>query len=210
MDLVIDVFELKAQQARVLDNLRPPDLVKAVLTEFQELDYLGKSPAEYRLLRADTNAALDETEPLGAQLLRNDHLVLAERSQPTPSGAQRPEQNLYLRDVASNTVYKLHWLPAIIGRWDETQPNNNLLAVNLDAHAAGPRVSRRHAQIVYDEGSYWVESLSSNATSIVRNGIVHNGDEPTPVNVERQPLQPGDVIRLERSEIGLKFIVRGA
>ncbi|MEZ4662928.1 MAG: hypothetical protein R2911_35725 [Caldilineaceae bacterium] len=141
MDLVIDVFELKAQQARVLDNLRPPDLVKAVLAEFQELDYLGKSPAEYRLLRADTNAALDETEPLGSQLLRNDHLVLAERVQPTPSGAQRPEQNLYLRDVAANTVYKLHWLPAIIGRWDETQPNNNLLAVNLDAHAAGPRVS---------------------------------------------------------------------
>ncbi|MEZ4662929.1 MAG: hypothetical protein R2911_35730 [Caldilineaceae bacterium] len=60
-----------------------------------------------------------------------------------------------------------------------------------------------------------MESLSSNATAIVRNGIVrngiaHNGDEPTPVSAERQPLYPGDVIRLERSEIGLKFIVRGA
>lgn len=203
LDLLIDVFELKAQSARVLDSLKPAELIKAVLAEFQELDYLGRSVGDYQLLRTDSNAPLNEAQSLGEQLLRNDHLTLTERSLAKPAGAERPNQHLYLRDLATGSVYKLNWLPAIIGRWDEAQPNNNLLAVNLDGHAAGQRVSRRHAMIGAEQGGYWIESLSANATT-----VANNGETPSPIGSDRQPLQPGDLIRLERSGIVLKFIAR--
>jgi pSer/pThr/pTyr-binding forkhead associated (FHA) protein len=108
-----------------------------------------------------------------------------------------------LREVVSGQVYKLHWLPAIIGRPDKNQLLDDRIAVDLESYKTGLRVSRRHAQIVEEDGRYFVESLSRNPT------LLRSPDGSLEaVDSEKQPLQHDDVIQLERSNIALKFIVR--
>lgn len=203
LELLIDVFERKSQRALTLPSLTPPALVTAVLQEFRELDYLGDRPDDYMLLRASDGQALDPATPVGQQLGAQEQLVLVEYEAPLPPGTQRPTRPVYLREQAMGIVYRLHWLPAIIGRLDEHQEYHDRLAVDLSAHSAGLRVSRRHAQLVEADGQFYVERLSQNST-LVKDawGAI------MPVEQERQPLHHGDTIVLERSQLALKFIVR--
>jgi pSer/pThr/pTyr-binding forkhead associated (FHA) protein len=86
---------------------------------------------------------------------------------------------------------------------------NELVAVDLQAFSTGLRVSRRHVIIYEQEGVYFVESLSSNPASLLRTSPSGDGSEQAVELTEtRVPLLSGDVIRLERSAILLKFIVR--
>lgn len=203
LELLIDIFERKGQPALTLPSLIPPALVAAVLHEFRELDYLGNQPDDYLLIRASDGQPLDPTTPVGQQLGAQDHLVLVEREVPLPRGTQRPTRPVYLREQAMGRVYRLHWYPAIIGRLDERQEHHDRLAVDLSAHSAGLRVSRRHAQVIETDGQFYVERLSQNPTLVkAAQGAI------TPVEQERQPLHHGDTIILERSQIALKVIVR--
>jgi hypothetical protein len=203
LDLRIDVFEKPAQWAKPLPNLKPPELVDAILQEFQELEYLGDSSAEYRLVAADNEeAALQEDVQLAQQVANESRLKLLEVERPLPPGTQRPSQAIYLRDVANGKVYKLHWLPAIIGRPDKNQPHDDRIAVDLESYQTGLRVSRRHAQITEQNGRFFIEGLSRNPTT------VKNDEGAEAVGDRKRPLQHGDLIQLERSNITLKFIVR--
>ena len=203
LDLRIDVFEKPAQWAKPLPTLKPPELVDAILQEFQELEYLGDTSADYYLVSADNEAALlQEDEPLVPQVANESRLKLLEVERPLPPGTKRPSQAIYLRDVANGQVYKLHWLPAIIGRPDKNQPHDDRIAVDLESYQTGLRVSRRHAQITEQNGRYFIESLSRNPTT------VKNDEGTEDVGDKKRPLQHGDLIQLERSNITLKFIVR--
>lgn len=201
--LQVNVFEETSQKALALPTLTPPELVEAILQEFRELEYLSDSPADYRLLNAEDQSPLDEENELREQIGAGGQLVLAENDLPLPDGADRPTDAIYLRDQALGQVYKLHWEPAIIGRPDKNQPQNEWVAVNLEMHRTGLRVSRRHAQITEENGAYFIHSLSRNPTSI-RN----NAGKTVSVTEEKRPLQNGDIIHLERSNIALKFIIR--
>lgn len=203
LELRIDVGDLLAQQALVRSELTPPELVAAVLQEFRELDHLSDQGEQYCLVRRESGAPLDEQQPLGAQLRVGDHLALVERQAPPPAGAARPAQALYLRERASGRVYRLEWLPALIGRPDSSLPDSELIAVDLSHHAAGQRVSRRHARIAARAGQYTVERLSSNPTALVDSAgrTIAVGEEPLPI-------QHGDSLLLERSQIALTLIVR--
>lgn len=202
IELTIDIFDLGAQRAQALSSLAPPQMVAAVLEEFGELEFLGDNPASYQLLKAADRSPLDDTAPVGVQLGGGDRLVLAERLAATPAGARPPGMRVYLRELGSGTVFRLDWQPAIIGRHDAGQGQNELVAVNLAAHPGGQRVSRRHAQIVESDGVFFVEPLSPNPT-LVRD--VQGNALPAQ---KRQPLRHGDVVLLENSQIALKFIVR--
>ena len=204
LDLRIDVFENKAQWAKPLPTLKPAELVDAILQEFQELEYLSKSPTDYCLVSAENGeTVLQEDLPLQQQVANESRLKLLEVEQPLPEGTERPSQAVYLREVVSGQVYKLHWLPAIIGRPDKNQPHDDRIAVDLESYKTGLRVSRRHAQIREEDGRYFDESLSRNPTLLrSADGALETVDE------KKRPLQHGDVIQLERSNIALKFIVR--
>jgi hypothetical protein len=203
--LRIDIFEKTDQRAEALPELTPPDLIAVILEEFRELEYLGDTSADYQLRRADDATLLDEKRPLNRQQLASDtHLVLVEHDYPLPEGTQRPSMPIYLREQPAGKVYKLHWLPAIIGRPGQQQAHQEWLAVNLNAHRAGLRVSRRHAQITEVNGKFYVESLSSNPTSVEDS----TGQQTSLSLNTRHPLNHGDCIYLERSDITLKFIVR--
>lgn len=202
--LWIEVFGAGSQQARVLPTLTPPQLVTAIIEEFQELEYLSAATADYQLVRPADQTPLDDAIPIGQQLADDEQLVLVEKERPLPAGAQRPSQPVYLREQGGDRVYKLHWTPAIIGRHDPSQPYNERVAVNLDHHRAGLRVSRRHLQIVEEGSQYKIQNLAVRNPALLRD-LANNTQA---ITAEPRRLQHGDTIILERSDISLRFIVR--
>lgn len=206
IDLRIDILDLEGQHAVVLTNLKPPELVEAIVAEFHgdgDALYLGANAADYYLVNAESGAVLDTETPVGQQVVSNDRLALHEVERPLPAGGRALKQTAYLRELTSGNVYKLRWQPAIVGRFSEDLPMNELVAVDLQPYPTGLRVSRRHVAITEAGGQFFVENLSKNPVSIRR------GEDVTiPIESRQQQILPGDVIDLERSDISLKLIVR--
>lgn len=203
LELRVDVFEKTEQRALPLPTLTPPEFVEAILQEFRELEYLSDSPANYRLVKAADQSPLETEEKLDQQLTPGERLALVEEETPLPTGTRRPTHPIYLREQVTGKVYKLHWLPAIVGRPDKNQALNDQVAVDLERYKTGLRVSRRHIQITEKDGQYFIHSLSRNPTA-----LKDEEGNMTPVTEEKRPLHNGDVIHLERSNIALKFIIR--
>jgi hypothetical protein len=203
LEVRVDIFEKEGQRALPLPSLTPPEFVEAILQEFRELEYLGDSPANYHLLKAADLSPLEIEEKLDKQLINGDRLVLIEEEAPLPNSTKRPTHPIYLREQVTGKVYKIHWLPAIVGRPDKNQALNDQVAVDLERYKTGLRVSRRQVQITEKDGQYFIHSLSRNPTS-----LKDEEGNMTPVSEEKRPLRNGDIIHLERSNIALKFIIR--
>ncbi|MCB0108628.1 MAG: hypothetical protein KDE53_22060, partial [Caldilineaceae bacterium] len=158
LELRIDVLDKENQRAQALPGLMPSKLIEAILQEFRgDLDYLGTTVDDYDLQVAASQSPLDYQKPLSEQLDEGERLTLIERTVPIPVGAQRLAQRVYLREQISGKVFKLNWVPAIIGRADRSLNDEHLLAVDLGELLRGSRVSRRHAQIVEDHGQLFLE-----------------------------------------------------
>ena len=206
IELRIDIFDLTQQRAQALPNLSPPQLVEAILQEFTELEYLGALPENYQLLKAADNTPLDNEQSLQAQLGEEAHLILQERPLAAlPAETRPPSRHIYLRESKTGKVFKLNWLPVIIGRPDRNQAHNDWVAVNLASFETGMRVSRRHAIITEQGGKFYIQKLSKNPVTLLPD---KTPGQEAPVGAERRPLHPNDLIRLDRSGISLKFLVR--
>jgi hypothetical protein len=208
LELTIDVLDMPAQHAAALWTLSPQELIAATLQEFRELEQLGIDPSDYELLDAQSGASLDDKplDALFAKDAKNVHLKLAEKPVALPRGAQPAPSPLYLREQATGRVYRIGWLPAIIGRPDRTLPDNQLLAVNLDALPTGLRVSRRHVKLSEQGGQYFVQRMSGNPTVLRRA----TGETINLLDASRTPIDHGDLLVLERSQITLKFLIQRA
>ncbi|MCB9137925.1 MAG: FHA domain-containing protein [Caldilineaceae bacterium] len=205
LELIVDVFDQPNQLAAALPALKPNELVEAVLEEFQEIEYLSRDPQYYELQRVSDGSALAADLPLEAQLEKDAHLMLVEKTIAPPAGASAPRDRIYLREQSSGAVYPLQWLPAIIGRRDQKLGQNELVAVDLSAYTTGLRVSRRQVRITYQGDEYKVENLSNNSTTLIRGNNathLHRG--------RRHTLLAGDVIRLDRSGLNLRFLLLDA
>ncbi len=220
LELQIDIFTLKKQRALVLPTVMPIELVTSVLQEFggtssrnevgpavapekfQKLEYVSHAPEGYQLLKAKTGQPLNPLVTLGNQVAPNELLVLVEVAAPLPANTVKPSRPIYLSEQGKNKVYKVNWLPALIGRPDPNLAFNERLAVNLADHVTGQRVSRRHAQLEEINNRIFLECLSPNP-------LLVSSEQGTLTRVEydRYPLSVGDTIILERSEIALKFIM---
>ncbi|MBK8050702.1 MAG: hypothetical protein IPK16_28500 [Anaerolineales bacterium] len=126
-----------------------------------------------------------------------------ERPQATPVGATLIEQPLYLRETTSGSVFKVSWLPAIVGRTDAALPENNLVVVDLGNLPNGLRVSRRHVRITQEGDQIYVQCMSGNPAT-----LRHVDGTTQSLDKGRGALLPGDVLFLERSEIALRQVVR--
>lgn len=204
IELFIDVLDQTAQRALALSDLTPAQLIKAVLQEFHSLEYLGDDPNEYYLLKTESGERLIEEQPLSAQVKHGDRLVLVEREAPLPEGTHRPTQPIYLRELRESKTFKIHWLPAIIGRHSEYRPYDEWVAVDLRSYPTGLRVSRRHVKLSDEGGCFHITNMTSNPVVLVSA----RQSSPVVVGTQPQPIEAGDIIRLERSGIELKFIVR--
>lgn len=202
LELFIDVFEKPKQKALALPTLTAPELVDAILNEFRELEYLTQDPDHYNLV-VEGQGPLLADRPLGELVSHGSVLRLVEPEIGLPSGAKPLSQPAYLRDVADGIVYRLGWQPSVIGRPDQSQGHDDWLAVNLQNHKTGLRVSRRHARIIEANGTFMIEGMSKNPT-LVR----HEDGNESIVTTKAVPLAHGDVIYLERSGISLKFLTR--
>jgi hypothetical protein len=208
LNLIIDVLDTPNQPALALTSLSPTQLIEATLKEFQEIEYLGDSSENYQLLKIANGQALQPDLTLQEQLKDGERVRLVEKSpEYAPAGAVAARQPIYLRELNSGRVYKLNWLPAIIGRPDHNQPDNNLVAADMSKFDTGMRVSRRHAKIISskEQDHFYLENMSGNVTKIkTRRGetVTFSPQQP------RLELEHGDIIYLERSNLSLKFIVR--
>jgi hypothetical protein len=88
------------------------------------------------------------------------------------------------RGDAPGTEFRLINDESTIGRWDAD--NGVFPDVDLDAHDSDAKVSRRHARIVRNNGSYYIEDLGSTNGTYVNRGrrllpgkaqVLSDGDE---------------------------------
>jgi len=114
LELRIDVFEEKDQEALVLSDLKPPELVAAILQEFQKMNCLGDSVAGYRLVKAADSSPLDDAVRLGDQVGPKTVLILEEKEIPLPEGTRRPPDGIYLHETSTGKTFRVGWLPP---RW---------------------------------------------------------------------------------------------
>ena len=205
-DLEIRIFDVGVMKAQVVPSLTAHELVEAILLDFTtELPYLTGHAADYEVRIAGAEIGLDMTKPISQLAGKQPSLLLLERTPSLPQGARSIRPGGYLKEPVSNTVYRLGWQPAILGRAGQNMADNPLLAVNLGSYTTGLRVSRRHAQIIEEGGQYYIESLSSaNATS-----VVDKDGKRTSVQQGRHPLRSGDQVLLDSSDIRLLFLQRG-
>ncbi|KIL40172.1 hypothetical protein SD70_15220 [Gordoniibacillus kamchatkensis] len=82
----------------------------------------------------------------------------------------------------------LRQAPLVIGRSGE----------HTDYRLDGEGVSRRHVEIVYDEGAYYAKDLGS------MNGTLWNGESMVPYRA--YPLQEGDCLTVARTELRFRFV----
>lgn len=206
LNLQIDVLDLQNQRAQPIPHLKPPQLIAAILQEFEEVAYLGKDVDAYVLTRSDSTESLDDSLPLHRQVSQNERLILLERERPLPSSTVPPADLLYLREPKSGEVYRLHWLPALIGRSSGAATEQIPVAVNLAQFNTSQKVSRKHAQIVQENGHYAIQSLSDQNPTLIQT---KQGD-PIQLTSEPHPIHHQDRIVLERSELTLEFLIRSS
>jgi pSer/pThr/pTyr-binding forkhead associated (FHA) protein len=201
MELTIDVFNEVGQRVDVLRTLTVDELIDEILHEFTEL--ASPNRHAYALYLKGASRPLVRHQTLAAQGIRpHDELTFGWVQGGAKTGrlALAEPQKAAVREGTTGRVFPLEWQPAVIGRPHSNPAMNKLLAVNLDYLPTSRRVSRRHAQIVEENGRYYIEPLSETNPTFVNY-------ENTPLQGKR-PLQTGDRIRLGGSNIVLTFMLR--
>lgn len=116
---------------------------------------VGVPPVEEEAVVAEQPPATPDTVP--------------EETPPQPPAGQRVHAKLVIeRGQAIGTEFPLTTEESNIGRWDAD--NGVFPDVDLDAHDPEAKVSRRHARILYTNGSYMIEDLGSTNGTFVNRG----------------------------------------
>ncbi|MEI6290202.1 MAG: FHA domain-containing protein [Chloroflexota bacterium] len=195
IEVKIDVFEHTDQRAMLRKNLTVTALIDEILKEFD--DIIADSPSKYAVYLKGNDRALNRTQTLEQlDIQPHDELVFNYGRQ---SNIQMLEPGSYpsLFDASQNRYYEIQWQPAIIGRPTNDPDHNIMLAVNLQQHPKGNMVSRKHARITFNQGSYFIEPLAEN------NPVFVNGKQIS-LNT-RKEIKNGDRIIIGKSDLVLTF-----
>jgi hypothetical protein len=84
------------------------------------------------------------------------------------------------RGESSGTEFTVSNDEAYIGRWDAD--NGVFPDIDLDAHDADAKVSRRHARIIFRDNRFMIEDLGSTNGTFVNRGRRLIPGSPTPLN----------------------------
>lgn len=203
IECFIDILHHTQERALIRPDIMPPELVQAVIEEFAgEMHLLGRNASAYTIWLLDEEKELDPGRQVGAQVRPGARLALRERERPRPPGAQPLVRPFYLREINQGYLYKVPWLPAIIGRPDPGLAENELVLVDLHDLPNGARVSRRHVRLLERDGEIFAERCARNPVTLLRAG---GGEENLADHL--LPLRPGDKIRLDRSQILLEVLL---
>lgn len=204
IECFIDVFNLPGQRALARKVISTAEMVQAIIDEFSgEIAYLGKNAASYQICQRDNGHPLDASRPLGEQVQTGSRLVLVEKTKRQPRESELLPNPFYLREMSHGYVYKIPWLPAIIGRSDPSMSENEMVAVDLQNLASGVRVSRRHLQMLVRDGVVYLELCSRNPATLIR---ASDGSKEELQEHRLLALHHGDTLKLERSDVMLQVI----
>lgn len=91
-----------------------------------------------------------------------------DREPPLPAGPKVHAKLVIERGHAIGTEFPLTSEESNIGRWDAD--NGVFPDVDLDAHDPEAKVSRKHARVLFTNGSYMIEDLGSTNGTFVNRG----------------------------------------
>ncbi|PKN92855.1 MAG: hypothetical protein CVU44_12550 [Chloroflexi bacterium HGW-Chloroflexi-6] len=172
LEIRLDVFEHVSQRARVMKSLKVGELIGEVLKEFDDVP--SESPERFALyLKGNKRPLAKEHTLIQADIQPQDELVFEYLRQGQDIREMLdPHQYAFLRDEETGRLYGIEWTPAIIGRPTNEAEHNIMLAVNLQVHPQGMTVSRKHAQIVFEDGNYYLETLTDSNPTTLNNKIL--------------------------------------
>jgi pSer/pThr/pTyr-binding forkhead associated (FHA) protein len=195
IDVKIDVFEYADQRASVLESLTPAGLIQEILKEFD--DITADAPEKYAIYLKGMERPLNPASTMAQlDIQPHDELVFDYVRQPIRQMLE-PKDYAFLHEVTTQKVYDIQWQPAVIGRPDSDVGHNIILAVNVQLLPHGRTVSRKHAQITFSEGHYYVEPLAEH------NPVFLNGKE-IPLNSRRE-IKNSDKISIGRHKVTMVF-----
>jgi pSer/pThr/pTyr-binding forkhead associated (FHA) protein len=195
IDVKIDVFEHEDQRARVLESLTPAGLIQEILKEFD--DITADAPEKYAIYLKGMERPLNPGSTMAKlDIQPQDILVFDYIRQPIRQMLDSKDY-AFLREEITGKVYDIQWQPAVIGRPDSEVGHNIILAVNVKLLPNGMTVSRKHAQITFSEGRYYIEPLAEH------NPVLLNGKE-IPLNSKRE-IKNNDKLAIGRTKITMVF-----
>jgi pSer/pThr/pTyr-binding forkhead associated (FHA) protein len=195
IDVKIDVFESADQRARVLETLTPAGLIQEILKEFD--DITADTPEKYAIYLKGMERPLSPGSTMAQLDIQPQDELVFDYVRQTIRQMLEPKDYAFLHEVTTRKDYDIQWQPAVIGRPDSDVGHNIILAVNVQLLPNGRSVSRKHAQITFSEGRYFIEPLAEH------NPVFLNGKE-IPLNSKRE-IKNNDKIAIGRHKITMVF-----
>ena len=199
IDVKIDVFEHTGQRARVRKGLTINDLIAEILREFD--DIVADSPEKYAIYLKGFDHPLKPLETMAQLDIQPQDELVFDYVRQTIRRMLDVSQYATLREEGTGKEFDIQWQPAVIGRPSTDVDHNIILAVNVQLLADGKTVSRRHAQITFSEGRYFIEALAD------QNPTFLNGKE-LPVNNKRE-IRNGDKLAFGNNRLTMTFSTQG-
>ncbi len=198
IDVKIDVFEHTGQRARLRKSLTVTQLVEEILREFD--DIVADSPEKYALYLKGFDRPLAHNSTLTQLDIQPQDELVFEYVRQTFRKMLEPRHYAVLREEVTGKEFDIQWQPAVIGRPSNDVDHNIMLAVNVQLLPNGMTVSRRHAQVTFSEGRYYIEPLAD------QNPVFHNGKE-IPANSRRE-IRTGDKLAFGRNRLSMFFLTQ--
>jgi len=196
IDVKIDIFEHTNQRARVRRNLTVADLIDEILREFD--DIAADTPEKYAVYLKGFDRPLTPSQTLIQLDIQPQDELTFEHIRQTIRQMLDPKDYAILREETTGKEFDIQWQPAVIGRPSTDVDHNIMLAANVQLMPNGMTVSRKHAQITFTEGRYFIEPLAD------KNPVFLNGKE-LPVNA-RKEIANGDKLVFGRSKLSMIFL----
>lgn len=160
IDVKINVFEHTGQRARVRKSITVKTLIDEILKEFDDID--NDSPEKYSIQIKGMEKPLNVNQTLAQlDIQPQDELNVGYLHQTIRKMLDLKDQ-AELREETTNITFEIQWTPAIIGRPSTDVNHNIMLAVNMQILTVGITISRKHAQIIFSEGSFFIEPFAAN------------------------------------------------
>ena len=195
LDVKIDVFEHTGQRARLRRSLTVTALIEEILREFD--DIAADSPEKYAIYLKGFDHPLKPVETLAQLDIQPQDELVFDYVRQVIRRMLDARNYASLREEGTGKEFDIQWQPAVVGRPSTDVDHNIILAVNVQLLPDGKSVSRRHAQITFSEGRYFIEPLAE------QNPVFLNGKE-LPVHSKRE-IRNGDKLAFGNNKLTMTF-----